>query len=90
MKDCPTILGDKKNSNLFRTEVQVLYMYSSPTLYKTTPTKGHSSYKATPTKGHPSYEATPTKGHLSYQAKFQMHLDSKIILNFSPQERLPL
>ena len=67
MKDCPTILGDKKNSNLFRTEVQVLYMYSSPTLYKTTPTKGHPSFKATPTKGHPSYKATPTKGHPSYK-----------------------
>jgi hypothetical protein len=34
--------------------------------------------------------ATPTKGHLFDQAKFQMHIDSKILLFCPPQERSPL
>jgi hypothetical protein len=31
---------------------------------------------------HPCYKATPAKGHLSYQARFQIHCDGKILLNF--------
>jgi hypothetical protein len=36
----------------------------------------------------PSYKDVPTKGHPSYQARFEMHWDSKILLNY-PLKRGP-
>ena len=37
------------------------------------------------------YSSPPlTKCHSSYQTRFQMHWDSKILVNCHPQERLPL
>ena len=38
----------------------------------------------------PSHKTPPTKGHPSYQARFQMHLDSTILLNCPHEEGQPL
>ena len=47
--------------------------------------QSHSYNKATTTIGHPSYnKATTTIGHPSYKTRFQMHWDSKILLNCHP------
>ena len=55
-------------------------LYSSPPLIRTLPLKAIPLIRTPPLKAIPLIKDPPTKGHSSYQVRFQMHWDSKLLL----------